>query len=145
MQIHISPHDGVPIYRQIVNQVKYLVAAGRLKRGDEMPPIRRLAEDLLINPNTVARAYRDLESAGVLLLRPGSGTRVSKNGSPLSRAEKMRILGERAVGLMAEARQLGVDVDAVVEIVRRKDADLERLKRVRSRRHEQSIGRRHRS
>ena len=124
MQIHISPHDGVPIYRQIVNQVKYLVAAGRLKRGDEMPPIRRLAEDLLINPNTVARAYRDLESAGVLLSRPGSGTRVSKNGSPLSRAEKMRILGERAVGLMAEARQLGVDVDAVVEIVRRKDADL---------------------
>ena len=103
MQIHISPHDGVPIYRQIVNQVKYLVAAGRLKRGDEMPPIRRLAEDLLINPNTVARAYRDLESAGVLLSRPGSGTRVSKNGSPLSRAEKMRILGERAVGLMAEA------------------------------------------
>ena len=63
MQIHISPHDGVPIYRQIVNQVKYLVAAGRLKRGDEMPPIRRLAEDLLINPNTVARAYRDLEGS----------------------------------------------------------------------------------
>ncbi len=124
MQIHISPHDGVPIYRQIVNQVKYLVASARLKPGDELPPIRRLAEDLLINPNTVARAYRDLEAAGVLLSRRGSGTQVSNNGSPLSRAEKMRILGERAVGLVAEARQLGVHVDAIVELVRRKDDDL---------------------
>ena len=121
MHIHLSLHDGVPIYRQIVTQVKYLVAAERLQPGDEMPPIRRLAEDLLINPNTVARAYRDLEAAGVLHSRPGSGTRVSSNGSPLSRAEKMRILGERAVGLVAEARNLGVDVDAVVELVRRKD------------------------
>lgn len=120
MQIHISPHDGVPIYRQIVNQVKYLVAAERLGPGDEIPPIRRLAEELLINPNTVARAYRDLESAGVLVSRPGSGTRVANNGSPLRRAEKMRILGERAVGLVAEARQLGVGVDAVVDLVRRK-------------------------
>ena len=124
MQIHISPHDDVPIYRQIVNQVKYLVASGRLSTGDEVPPIRRLAEDLLINPNTVARAYRDLERAGVFSSRPGSGTRVSSNGSPLSREEKMRILGERAMGLVAEARQLGVDVEEVVELVRRKDQDL---------------------
>ena len=124
MQIHISPHDGVPIYRQIVNQVKYLVASERLAPGDEMPPIRRLAEDLLINPNTVARAYRDLEAAGVLVSRTGSGTRVSNQGSPLSRAEKMRILGERAVGLIAEAKQLGVGVDAVVELVRRTDSAL---------------------
>ncbi len=124
MQIHISPHDGVPIYRQIVNQVKYLVASERLGPGDEMPPIRRLAEDLLINPNTVARAYRDLEAAGVLVSRTGSGTRVSNQGSPLSRAEKMRILGERAVGLIAEAKQLGVGVDAVVELVRRTDSAL---------------------
>ncbi len=124
MHIHISPHDGVPIYRQIVNQVKYLVAAERLKSGDEMPPIRRLAEELLINPNTVARAYRDLESAGVLVSRRGSGTRVSDNGSPLSRAEKMKILGERAGGLVAEARQLRVDVDDVVKLVRRKNDDL---------------------
>ena len=124
MHIHISPHDGVPIYRQIVNQVKYLVAAERLKPGDEIPPIRRLAEELLINPNTVARAYRELESAGVVLSRRGSGTRVSGNGSPLSRAEKMKILGERAGGLVAEARQLRVDVDDVVKLVRRKNDDL---------------------
>ena len=59
MQIHISPTDGVPIYLQIVNQVKYLVSSGRLGIGEELPPIRVMAEKLLINPNTVARAYRD--------------------------------------------------------------------------------------
>ena len=57
MQLHLSPRDGLPIYRQIVNQVKYLVAAGRLAPGEELPPIRTLAEQLVINPNTVARAY----------------------------------------------------------------------------------------
>ena len=115
----------MPIYRQIVNQVKYLVAAKRLNAGDELPPIRRLAEELLINPNTVARAYRDLESAGVLESRRGSGTRVSDNGSPLSRAEKMKILDDRVGGLVAEARQLAVSVDDVVKLVRRKHDDLE--------------------
>ena len=124
MHIHISPQDGVPIYRQIINQVKYLVAAGRLKAGDELTPIRRLAEELIINPNTVARAYRDLESAGVVSSRRGSGTRVTDNGSPLSRAEKMKILGERVGGLVAEARQLAVDVDDVVKLVRRKNDEL---------------------
>ena len=59
MQIHISPADGVPIYLQIVNQVKYLVSSGRLSAGEELPPIRTLAERLVVNPNTVARAYRD--------------------------------------------------------------------------------------
>ncbi len=66
MDIHISPHDGVPIYLQIVNQVKYLVASGRLAPGEELPAIRVLAEQLLVNPNTVARAYRELEIAGVV-------------------------------------------------------------------------------
>lgn len=125
MHIHISPQDGVPIYRQIVNQVKHLVASKRLKAGDEMPSIRHLAQQLLINPNTVARAYRELEGAGVLLSRRGSGTRVSDNGSPLSRKERMKILSERAEALISEARQLGVELEEVVELVRREHDDLE--------------------
>ena len=68
MQIHISSHDGVPIYIQIVNQVKHLVASGRLSPGEEIPPIRVLAEKLVVNPNTVARAYLELERAGVDLV-----------------------------------------------------------------------------
>ena len=70
MQIHITTADGVPIYQQIVNQVKYLVASGRLSPGDEMPPIRVLAERLIVNPNTVARAYRELEAAGMRDIHP---------------------------------------------------------------------------
>ena len=61
MRLHISLNDGVPIYIQIVNQIKYLMASGRLGPGDEVPAIRVLAEQLLINPNTVARAYRKLQ------------------------------------------------------------------------------------
>src|SRR5437870_10189401 len=85
LQIHLSPNDGVPIYLQIVNQVKYLVASGRLQPGEELPPIRVLAEQLLINPNTVARAYRELEAAGVVTKRRTAGTYVSEQGSPLAR------------------------------------------------------------
>ena len=124
MHIHISQHEGVPIYRQIINQIKFQVAAQRLKSGDELPSIRELAEQLLINPNTVARAYRELESAGVVVSRRGSGTCVADNGSPLRRAEKMKILADRAAGLVAEASQLGVDVDDVVKLVRQKHEEL---------------------
>src|SRR5262249_18291389 len=73
MQIHTSPADGVPISLQIVQQVKSLVASGRLTAGEELPPIRVLAEQLLINPNTVARAYRELELAGVVEKRRTAG------------------------------------------------------------------------
>ena len=78
MRIHISSSDGVPIYLQIVNQVKYLVASGRLAPGEELPPIRVLAERLVVNPNTVARAYRELEAAGVVEKRRTAGTFVSE-------------------------------------------------------------------
>ena len=85
MHLRVNPTDGVPIYLQIVNQVKYLVAAGRLLPGEELPPIRTLAERLAINPNTVARAYRELEVAGVVVKRGTTGTFVSDAGSPLAR------------------------------------------------------------
>src|SRR5215468_5025735 len=118
MQIHISPTDGVPIYLQIVNQVKYLVASGRLAPGEELPPIRALAEQLLINPNTVARAYRELETAGVVLKRRTAGTYVSAAGSPLGRGERLRVLGERIDALFAEAGQMNINTDELIELLR---------------------------
>jgi len=117
MQIHIATHDGVPIYQQIVSQVKYLVASGRLKPGDELSPIRTLAEQLLINPNTVARAYRELETSGILTKRRGAGTYVADTGSPFARGEKMRLLGKRADALLVEARQMNVPIDDVVRLL----------------------------
>jgi GntR family transcriptional regulator len=121
MQIHISQHDGVPIYLQIINQVKYLVASGHLEPGEELPPIRVLAEKLLINPNTVARAYRDLELAGVVEKRRTAGTYVSDAASPLTRRERLKIIGERIDALLAEARQMNIDVDFLVQLIHDRD------------------------
>jgi DNA-binding transcriptional regulator YhcF (GntR family) len=121
MKLHIAANDGVPIYLQIVNQVKYLVASGRLEAGEEMPPIRVLAEQLLINPNTVARAYRELETAGVVCKRRTAGTFVSDAGSPLARRERLKIVTERIDGLLAEARQLNVGIEEILQLVRQRD------------------------
>src|SRR5918993_301743 len=120
MDIHISPHDGVPIYLQIVTQVKYLVAAGRLAPGDELPAIRVLAERLLVTPNTVARAYRELETAGIVEKRRTAGTYVSDQGSPLARRERVKLLTERIDALLAEARQVGIDFDEVAKLLQQR-------------------------
>jgi GntR family transcriptional regulator len=120
VQIHISANDGVPIYLQIVNQVKYLVACGRLAPGEELPAIRVLAEQLLVNPNTIARAYMELERDGIVAKRHGSGTYVSDAGSPLARKERMKILSERADALLAEAHHLNVDLDSVIDLLKQR-------------------------
>ncbi len=74
MGIRIDTKSGVPFYRQIIEQVKFAIARGDLKPGDQLPTVRQLAVDLSINPNTVIRAYRELELAGVLETQQGSGT-----------------------------------------------------------------------
>jgi GntR family transcriptional regulator len=125
MQIHITTADGVPIYLQIVAQVKYLVASGRLAPGDELPPIRVLAEQLLVNPNTVARAYRELETAGVVEKRRTAGTYVSEQGSPLARKERMKILTERVDALLAEARQMDVAFEDLIKLAERRHAAMQ--------------------
>ncbi|TWU13286.1 HTH-type transcriptional repressor YtrA [Symmachiella macrocystis] len=117
MQLHISPQDGVPIYLQIVNQIKFLVASGRLKSGEELPSIRALAEQLLVNPNTVARAYRELEAAGVVVKRRTAGTFVADAQSPLALRERRRLLNERLDALLVEGRQLGFSADEIVNML----------------------------
>jgi GntR family transcriptional regulator len=124
VQLHILPNDGVPIYLQIVNQVKYLAACGRLAAGDELPSIRALAEQLLVNPNTVARAYRELEQAGVVEKRRTAGTFVSAAGSPLARRERLKIIAQRADALLVEARQMNVGLEDVVALLRERDASM---------------------
>jgi GntR family transcriptional regulator len=118
MQLHIATGDGVPIYLQIANQVKHLVASQRLGPGDEVPPIRVLAHQLLVNPNTVARAYLELERDGVVVKRHGSGTYISDKGSPLARKERLRILTDRVDALLAEARHLEVAPEDLMKLVK---------------------------
>lgn len=127
MDLRISTSDGVPIYLQIVNQIKYLVASGRWATDAELPAIRVLAERLLINPNTVARAYRELEQLGIVEKRRTAGTFVAAAGSPLARRERLRILTERIDALLAEARQLGVTTDDAIDLLRQRDTALDSL------------------
>ncbi|HWD18883.1 MAG TPA: GntR family transcriptional regulator [Verrucomicrobiae bacterium] len=127
MQIHISATDGVPIYMQIVRQVKQLAATGRLAPGEEIPPIRALAETLVVNPNTVARAYLELERAGIVTKRQGSGTYLSAAPSPLSRREKLKALAERADALLVEAGHLDVALEDVVTLVRERAASFQTI------------------
>lgn len=118
MQIHISGSDGIPIYLQIIGQVKRLIASGRLGSGDELPPIRVLAEQLTVNPNTVARAYLELERAGVVTKRQGAGTYVAEKPSPLSRKEKLRVLSERVDALLVEGEHLDMELEEVIDLLR---------------------------
>lgn len=124
MQLHVSPSDGVPIYQQVVNQIKYLVASGRLKQGEQLLPVRKLAEQLIVNPNTVARAYRELESEGLVESRRGSGVFVSEGVSPLAKREQNKILNERIDVLLAEAGHMNVDLEAVIKLVRQRSQQM---------------------
>ena len=117
MHIEINPQDGVPLYQQIVSQVKYLIASGRLEAADELPPIRVLAEQLAINPNTVARAYLELEQAGIVYKRQGTGTFVSEVRSSMTQRDKVRILTKSADKLLTEAYHLGVKFEDLLGIL----------------------------
>ena len=125
MQLRISVQDGAPIYQQIVEQVKYQVAGGRLKPGDDVPPIRVLAEQLRINPNTVARAYLELEREGVVTMRQGFGTTVAQARTHLPRREKLRLLAEPADVLLTNAHHLDVGLDEVITLLHERDAAMQ--------------------
>ena len=124
MQIEIRSDQGVPIYLQIVNQVKYLVGSGCLEPGEEMPPIRVLAKELLINPNTVARAYLELERTGIVAKYHGSGTVITDIGSPLTRRERVKILTGQMDALLADARNLNFRFEEVLEFLEERHQQL---------------------
>ena len=114
MDITINLSDGVPLYRQIANQIRYMVASGLLEPGEEIASIRTLALQLKVTPNTVVKAYQELEWTGVLEKRPGAGTYVKADPAPLAKRERDRILEERIDALLAEAHQLGFTADELL-------------------------------
>ena len=108
MFINIDPSSGLPIYIQIAQQIKTAVAMGRLQAEDPLPSVRQLAVDLAVNPNTVARAYLDLEIEGVIYKRQGAGTFVSGQGVEMSKAERRRVLTELLEKALVEGINLGL-------------------------------------
>ena len=110
----LNPSSGTPLYVQLVEHLKHAIEAGAIKAGEQLPSVRRMAEDLLINPNTVVHAYRDLENEGIVVLRHGSGvfvresvvprTALIKKAEPVMRGAVDRL---EALGLSeAEIRRL---------------------------------------
>ena len=125
MDITINVADGVPIYRQIANQVRYLAASGSLAPGEELPPIRTLALQLKVTPNTVVRAYDELEAAGVIHKRRGAGTYVSEGQSRLADRERQRIIEQRVDALLAEAHHLNFTADELLRVLDERRAAME--------------------
>ena len=117
MDIAINTDDGVPIYRQIVTQIRYMIASGLLKANEELPTIRSLATSLRVTPNTVVKAYDELCSSGLITKRQGSGCFVTEIHSKFSDREKHRILDQRIDALLSESHQLGVSTDALLKLV----------------------------
>ena len=105
---------GVPAYRQIIDQVLGAIAAGALQGGDQLPTVRQLAVDLSINPNTVVRAYRELEIRGILTTQQGIGTFVTTQPVPVDEAVRQRQLDHLVGDLLARAGAAGLTADEVV-------------------------------
>jgi GntR family transcriptional regulator len=115
VNFRIDQRSGVPFYRQIIEQVRFAVARGELGPGDQLPTVRKLAVDLSINPNTVIRAYRELELDGVLDTHQGSGTFVSSKKVEVDRVERTRMLDQILTDLLARASSYGFSLEDVLQ------------------------------
>jgi GntR family transcriptional regulator len=124
MEIRLTSTDGVPVYRQIINQVKYMVASGRLRPGQELPTIRALAEKLVINPNTVIRAYNELQRDGVVESRHGSGTYVCEAAQAAPTGDARKLLAPKVDSVLSDASHLKMTLGQVVDLVRERHQKL---------------------
>ena len=114
-QFKLDYQSGVPVYRQIIDQVQGGIAAGSLPPGHQLPTVRQVAVDLAINPNTVLRAYRELEIRGVLDTEQGTGTFISHRKSAPDQSERQRQLGQLVTEVVARAGSAGFTLQEVTE------------------------------
>lgn len=114
MEFRIDSKSGVPFYRQIIEQVKFAVARGDLQPGDQLPTVRQLAVELSINPNTVIRAYKEMEIEGLLETHQGSGTFLTDRRPKVDSLERQRMLDQIITELLARAASYGFSLDEVL-------------------------------
>jgi GntR family transcriptional regulator len=112
--IRLDQQSGMPVYRQIIDQVTGGIAAGSLTGGDQLPTVRQLAVDLSINPNTVIRAYRELEIRGVVDTQQGTGTFISHQKTPQNDGERQRRLSQLVGEFVARAGSNGFTVEELI-------------------------------
>jgi GntR family transcriptional regulator len=114
-QIQLDHHSGVPIYRQIISQILYAVARAELPAGAQLPTVRQLAVDLSVNPNTVIKAYKELEIRGNLETQQGTGTFISDAAVHISADERERIIAGLCRDLVGRAGAYGIGLDEIID------------------------------
>jgi GntR family transcriptional regulator len=120
MIIDIDPTNGLPIFLQIIEQVKYKIAAGALQEGDQLPSVRQLATHLRINPNTVSKAYNELERNGLIQTRRGMGCFVTDKGLHMSKEERLNIIARHLDRALIEAHHLQIDFPEVQTLLQQR-------------------------
>jgi GntR family transcriptional regulator len=114
-RFQLDLHSGVPVYRQIIDQVRGGMAGGQLAAGDQLPTVRQLAVDLAINPNTVVRAYRELELGGLLETHQGTGTFIGTQKIKRADAERGKQLAQIVADCVSRAGAAGFTVEELIE------------------------------
>jgi GntR family transcriptional regulator len=122
-EFRLDLHSGVPVYRQIIDQIMGGMAAGILSGGDQLPTVRQVAVDLAINPNTVARAYRELEIRGVLDTQQGTGTFISHQRVKRDEVERERQLNQLVSDFVARAGAAGFTIEDLLEQLHERQND----------------------
>lgn len=118
MLLKVNPADPVPVYVQIMRQIKHLIISGVLKPGDKIPSVRELSVQLIINPNTILKAYGELEHEGVVFTKKGFGNFVSEKLIQKTKEERGKLISELSNSLVVEAIQLGLSLEEFLEILK---------------------------
>jgi GntR family transcriptional regulator len=121
-RFQLNPHSGVPVYRQLIDQVQGALAGGRLRSGDQLPTVRQAAVDLAINPNTVTRAYREMEIRGLLETQQGTGTFIAEQQIETDNLVRARQLEQLVAEMIARAGANGFSIDELIKALNEQDA-----------------------
>ena len=125
----LDHQSGVPVYRQLIDQVQAGIATGALSAGDQLPTVRRVAVDLAINPNTVVRAYREMEVRGILDTEQGTGTFVAAGRIELTKDQRERMLSQLVTEFVARAGSAGFKIHELVEALQQMSSEVEGKRR----------------
>jgi len=116
MQFRIDNASDRPVYQQIMDQIKRDIALGRLNKDEKLPTVRQLAKQIALNPNTIAKAYRQLEQEGIIVTKPGAGAFIANLDSNLSRAVRKKLVSEELERIAVEAFHMQIDRQTLTEL-----------------------------